>query len=169
MEALKSVGKILDDLKAKRFKPGLASSLAVPFWEVIVGKAVAAHSRPVAFKNKSLLVVCDSSVWCSELESHKTSILEKASSMLGLDMIKDIKLVVKREPRHAEKMAGPEPLPKIDERKFAWAENIAMKVPKPMREAFIGAIISSIVCQQKLKTTFDKSKKPPIKGAGGFR
>ncbi len=169
MEALKSVGKILDDLKAKRFKPGLASSLAVPFWEEIVGKAVAVHSRPAAFKNKSLLVVCDSSVWCSELESHKTSILEKASSMLGPSVIKDIKLVVKRESKHTEKTVGIEQLPKIDERKFAWAESIAMKVPKPMREAFIGAVVGSIVCQQRLKTTFDKSKKPPIKGAGGFR
>lgn len=169
MEPLKNIRKIIDDLKTNRLKPSLVSSLSVPLWEEIVGKPVAAHSKPVSFKNKSLLVICDSSVWCNELESHKSSILEKTTSILGSTIIKEIKLVVKRVPKSSENLINFITLPKLDERKFAWAESVAMEVPKPIREAFLGAIVGSIISQQKPKNTFDKLKKPHIKGAGGFK
>lgn len=61
-------------------------------WKKIVGERVAAHSRPVAVRGRTLIVNVDSSVWLTELSRYfKEKILSKIHDEMGEKRIKDIR------------------------------------------------------------------------------
>jgi predicted nucleic acid-binding Zn ribbon protein len=74
------VPKVLEDL-------GLAGATRVvevaERWAEAVGPEIAAHSRPVLFKEDTLEVAVDSSVWCQQLQLRSPDILAALREALG--------------------------------------------------------------------------------------
>ncbi|MDA1045079.1 MAG: DUF721 domain-containing protein [Verrucomicrobia bacterium] len=62
-------------------------------WTDIVGKDVAAHTRPGVFQGKCLIVYVDSSAWLAELSRiAKRSMLKKLQERLDTSQISDLRL-----------------------------------------------------------------------------
>ncbi len=87
---------LLSDSKFSRGK--LLYRIALE-WSNIVGKELAAHTRPVALSNKGVLTVAGSdSVWLNELAMRKESILRAVSAMAGKKRkIKDVRFIWKQD------------------------------------------------------------------------
>lgn len=88
-----SIGDVLGPLlKRLGLERRLREARIALEWDKIVGEKVAAHSRPVALKGKTLVVNVDSSVWLSELSHYfKGKILEKIHDEMGEKRIRDIR------------------------------------------------------------------------------
>ena len=64
----------------------------VEAWEAAAGTAAAKHSKPVSFKNATVVVNVDRSGWLYELAVQKKEILKKLEERLQGKKIKDIRL-----------------------------------------------------------------------------
>jgi len=64
----------------------------VEAWEAAAGTAAAKHSKPVSFKNATVVVNVDRSGWLYELTVQKKEILKKLEARLKGKKIKDIRL-----------------------------------------------------------------------------
>lgn len=60
-------------------------------WQRTSGKAILAHTRPVAIRRKVLTIEVDSSTWIYELSLKKKKILEAMKKAIGNDKIEDIR------------------------------------------------------------------------------
>jgi len=60
-------------------------------WGDIVGGPIAENTRPAAFKGKLLIVYVSSSTWMQQLQFLKKDIIGKINSVLGEDLIEEIK------------------------------------------------------------------------------
>jgi predicted nucleic acid-binding Zn ribbon protein len=74
------VPKVLDDL-------GIGGAIRVvqvaERWVEAVGPEIAAHCKPVLFKQDTLEVTVDSSVWCQQLQLQSPEILAALREVLG--------------------------------------------------------------------------------------
>jgi len=61
-------------------------------WEAIVGKIIAAHSRPTGIHHKRLYVIVDSPVWLQEMSFYKDDLVEKVNNYYGKKIIKEVSL-----------------------------------------------------------------------------
>ncbi len=62
-------------------------------WEVTMGKAVAAHTRPGVLNNGDLTVYVDSSPWLSELKRYASrEMLANLQKAFGKDTIRSVRL-----------------------------------------------------------------------------
>ena len=64
-------------------------------WQEEVGERVAAHAKPVFFKNGRLFVNVDSSAWLNELKFLKAKIIKQLNEKLEINKVKDIIFKVK--------------------------------------------------------------------------
>ncbi|MBF0226506.1 MAG: DUF721 domain-containing protein [Desulfobacterales bacterium] len=64
------------------------------FWPDIVGEMIAQNSKPIAFKEYTLLVYVSSSPWIQNLQFHKWLIIEKINEVLEKELVRDIKFKV---------------------------------------------------------------------------
>ena len=81
LESLRGlVPQVLEDL-------GLAGATRVvqvaECWVEAVGPEIAAHCRPSLFKDDTLELIVDSSVWCQQLQLQAPEILAALRSVLG--------------------------------------------------------------------------------------
>ena len=60
-------------------------------WDDIVGKMVAEHTRPKAFKGKLLLVTVTNSTWIHHLQFSKKNIIDTINQAYGEDVLDDIR------------------------------------------------------------------------------
>ena len=64
-------------------------------WEAIVGKEVAAHTRPAEIRRGVLLVHVDSSPWFNELNrNHRAQVIVRLRETIGENDIRDIKFKI---------------------------------------------------------------------------
>jgi len=63
-------------------------------WDQTVGPAIAENARPLAFKQKLLLVQVSSPVWIQQLRFLKADLIAKLNQALGEACIEDIKFKV---------------------------------------------------------------------------
>lgn len=63
-------------------------------WPAIVGKQVAAHTRPDTIRFKKLYVVAENSIWLQQLTFLKPDLLEKINAAAGSPIVTDIVLRV---------------------------------------------------------------------------
>jgi predicted nucleic acid-binding Zn ribbon protein len=70
-------------------------------WASIAGTTAAAHTRPVQWKDGTLRVDADSSVWISEFGLRKRELIEAVRNATGRKDLKDIVLRVSARPQGA--------------------------------------------------------------------
>lgn len=63
-------------------------------WDQAVGPAIAENARPLAFKQKLLLVQVSSPIWIQQLRFLKTDLIARLNQALGEACIEDIKFKV---------------------------------------------------------------------------
>ena len=157
MEKIEKVSIVLDRMSTKKYPANVAASLLVPLWTKIVGPTISAHSKPISYKNGRLLIVCESQIWCQELSTQKSLILEKAAQAIGKGIISNVEIIVKREQMQKASQQTECYEIKISERAFAFAEQASESAPKALRESFQKAILSVLVVKMRRKAN---SKKP---------
>lgn len=155
MEKVEKVASIIDRITVKRYPNNVSASLLVPLWSKVVGTSISLHTRPISYRNGQLVVACDSQVWCQELSSQKSLIIQKTKDIVGGGIITDINFFVKKEQIAKQEAKQIEDI-KISEKAFAFAEQASEKAPKPLREAFQRAILSTIIVKIRRKQNNSK-------------
>lgn len=155
MEKIEKVATIIDRITTRRYPNNVSASLLVPLWAKVVGNSISIHTRPISYKNGQLVVACDSQVWCQELSCQKSLIIEKAKGVVGEGIISDVSFYVKKEPVKKQETHQQEEI-KISERAFAFAELASESVPKPLREEFQRAILSTIILKIRRRQNSSK-------------
>jgi predicted nucleic acid-binding Zn ribbon protein len=82
-----------------------AEVLARAAWPQAVGARIAAHTRPVAFRDWRLVVEVEDATWKSQLETMSGQILERLREMAGKDAVRSLEFrlgVPRRQPQRAE-------------------------------------------------------------------
>jgi len=89
------IGKVIQDM-LKNHRLGTDTSLVRVWdvWEDAVGEAIAANTRPAAFKGDLLIVNATSSSWLQQLRFLKAEIIQKINHALGDVPVKDIKFKI---------------------------------------------------------------------------
>jgi predicted nucleic acid-binding Zn ribbon protein len=59
-------------------------------WDVAVGKGIAVHAQPIAFRDGTLTLSVDSAPWMQQLTFLKHDLIAKVNERLGEEMVKDI-------------------------------------------------------------------------------
>jgi hypothetical protein len=144
MEKIEKVASIINRITTKRYPNNVSASLLVPLWSKVVGNSISSHTRPISYKNGQLVVACDSQVWCQELSNQKSLIIEKAKGVVGEGIISDVNFYLKKDAIKKQETPKQEEI-KISEKAFAFAEMASETVPKPLREQFQRAILSTII------------------------
>lgn len=91
---MEEIGKILPSLlrrHVRRADPPLVEILS-PLWPVAAGKAIAEHSRPVAFGSGILTLAVSSSSWATQLQKLAEEIRAEVNSFLGSPVIKKLRV-----------------------------------------------------------------------------
>lgn len=71
-------------------------------WEQLVGKHLAAHSRPFNIKDGQLRISVTSAVWMHKLSYIKWDLLRRINRMAGKELVSDIFLMLEKEDKNAE-------------------------------------------------------------------
>ena len=89
------LGTVIDRVLGQ-YRPSTDASLLKVWdiWEQAVGPAIAANARPVAFKDRLLLVHVSSSTWLYHLRFMQKEMREKINTTLGSDLVHSLKLKV---------------------------------------------------------------------------
>jgi hypothetical protein len=86
-----TLGEVIDKLmKAYRLDGKMKELDVINSWEEMMGKAVAARTRSIQIRNKTLILSIDSSVMREELSFGKTVIILRVNEKAGFEMITDI-------------------------------------------------------------------------------
>jgi predicted nucleic acid-binding Zn ribbon protein len=84
------IGSVLSSVKRQEQAPGNA---LIKDWDAVVGKAVAAHTRPGRLVNGDLTVFVDSSVWLSELQRYaQREMLANLQKACGAGTVRKVRL-----------------------------------------------------------------------------
>jgi predicted nucleic acid-binding Zn ribbon protein len=59
-------------------------------WEQAVGKRIAAHAQPAAFREGTLTLTVDSAPWMQQLSFLKRELVAKVNDQLGYDLVKEL-------------------------------------------------------------------------------
>jgi len=59
-------------------------------WEELAGPHLAAHGRPHAVRDNTLLVEVDSAVWMNKYAYHKWDILKRINGLFGHELVSDL-------------------------------------------------------------------------------
>lgn len=87
-------------------------------WSTIVGKTLAAHTRPVRFQGGYLEVASDGKGWRKQLGSMKQEFRARVNQSWGGNLIREIKFVAaKPGPRRLPRELDNEPAPFVRKRK----------------------------------------------------
>lgn len=77
----------------RRTEPQLAEILA-PLWVRVAGKAIADHSRPVAFSSGALTLETTCATWAGQLQQMQAQIAEAVNAFLGAPVVKELRVRV---------------------------------------------------------------------------
>jgi hypothetical protein len=80
------------------------AQLVLFYWKKIVGKDIAANTRPIRISFTTLLISAKSSAWANNLMMMKIEIISKINSFIGDTLIKDIRFCSYRESEAAAKV-----------------------------------------------------------------
>lgn len=77
-------------------KKGIEQHKALLIWDQVVGKEIAAHTKPAWIKYGILWVIVDDPIWHQELGFLKPQIIEHINQRLDKIKIRGIKFIQKR-------------------------------------------------------------------------
>lgn len=85
------LGEVLDDLGLGVAARALRVS---EVWEEAVGSNTAAHARPLGLRGSTLEVSVETSVWCQQLQMHRSEILAALRAHMGEDAPAELRFLV---------------------------------------------------------------------------
>ncbi len=91
MRKLEPIGAIIKEFLLKSgLKEQMQSADILTLWEEVTGPVVAKNSQAMTFKDGTLFVEVESSVWLQQLTCLKYFYIEKLNEQLGSQLIQDI-------------------------------------------------------------------------------
>ena len=90
--SIKPIGSALDELvKSLGIKKKLQEYDAVIYWEQVVGEQIARITTARRITQGVLFVHVKTSTWRNELSLRKKEIVDKLNTVIGFEVVKDIK------------------------------------------------------------------------------
>jgi predicted nucleic acid-binding Zn ribbon protein len=90
--SIKTVGSAIDELvKSLGIQKKLQEYDAVLYWEMVVGDRIARMTTATRILQGVLFVQVKTSTWRNELALRKNEIKDKLNTLLGSEIVKDIK------------------------------------------------------------------------------
>jgi len=114
---MERAGKILGGALRRLKKPEAALAWLSAAWPSVVGRALAAHTRPVRCSDGRLEVAADSKVWQKQLESMKSEFCARVNQAWGGELVQEVKFLTKPGPRRLSREADNDYLPFIRRRR----------------------------------------------------
>ena len=115
---MQRAGEILGGAVRRMDRPEAAVAWLESSWATIVGKTLAAHTRPARCKDGCLEVAADGKAWRKQLESMKVEFCARVNQAWGGKLIREIKFVAgKPGPRRALRELDNEHTPFVRRRK----------------------------------------------------
>jgi hypothetical protein len=106
---MEEIGKSLPAIFSRQLRrggPQLAEILA-PLWARATGRAIAEHSRPVAFTAGTLTLETHCRTWAAQLLQMQAQIAEKVNAFLGAPVVKELRVRVAANARAWDAAAQP--------------------------------------------------------------
>lgn len=91
---MEEIGRILPAVfkrHVRRADPPLVELLA-PLWPRVAGKAIAQHSRPIAFADRTLTLAVSCPSWTAQLRMMSEDIRAKINSFLGGPIVRTLRV-----------------------------------------------------------------------------
>ena len=84
-------------------RPATPLALVQASWPEVVGPVVAAHAAPVALRDGTLEVGCDSAVWAQEVELLQGELIAALAAAEGLPQVTSLRARTGRPPVRGER------------------------------------------------------------------
>lgn len=115
---MQRAGEILGRAVRRMDRPEAAIAWLESSWTTIVGKTLAAHTRPAGCKDGCLEVAADGKAWKKQLESMKVEFCARVNQAWGGNLVREIKLVAaKPGPKRVRRELDNEHTPFVRRRK----------------------------------------------------
>lgn len=115
---MQRAGEILGRVVRKIERPEAALAWLTSSWITIVGKTLAAHTRPIRCKDGCLEVAADGKGWRKQLESMKSEFSARVNQAWGGRLVGEIKFVAaKPGPKRVSRELDNEHTPFIRKRR----------------------------------------------------
>src|ERR1700677_5222048 len=101
-------GKLLGGVLRRLDRPEAALAWLTSAWPKVVGKILAAHTKPIRCEAGRLEIVADGKAWQKQLESMKKEFCERVNQDWGGNLVREVKLTPNPAPnrvpreRHTE-------------------------------------------------------------------
>jgi hypothetical protein len=91
---MEKIGKILPAVFGKRVRQGELGLVQIlePLWSQVAGKAIALHSRPVAYEAGTLTLVADGWSWTLQLRTMSEQIRAEINRFLGGAVVRKVRV-----------------------------------------------------------------------------
>lgn len=110
-------GEILGKLVRKMNRPEAALAWLTGSWSAIVGKTLAAHTRPIQCHNGCIEIAADGKGWRKQLESMKAEFCTRINEAWGGRLVREVKFVAKPGPKRVTRELDNEHTPFVRKRR----------------------------------------------------
>ena len=115
---MERAGEFLGKVVRKLERPEASIAWLTGSWTTVVGKTLAAHTRPVRYHAGCLEVAADGKGWRKQLESMKSEFRARVNEAWGGNLIREIKFVAaKPGPKRVSREMDNEHTPFVRRRK----------------------------------------------------
>jgi predicted nucleic acid-binding Zn ribbon protein len=104
---MQKAGDLLGGAVRRMKRPEATIAWLASAWPTIVGKMLAAHTRPLRCENGRLEIAADRKDWKSQLEPMREEFCARINQAWGGKLVKEVKFVA--TPRTVSKADGPKP------------------------------------------------------------
>jgi predicted nucleic acid-binding Zn ribbon protein len=101
---MERAGHLLGRTLRRLDRPEAALAWLSSSWPQIVGKALAARTRPIRCENGRLEIAAEGKAWQKQLESMKSEFRARINQAWGGNLIRDIKFTVKPGPKRSREL-----------------------------------------------------------------
>ncbi|HVB57272.1 MAG TPA: DUF721 domain-containing protein [Candidatus Acidoferrales bacterium] len=115
---MEKAGEFLGRVVRRLERPEAALAWLTSSWAAVVGKTLAAHTRPVRCESGCLEVSADGKAWRKQLESMKSEFCARVNQAWGGNLVHEIKFVAaKPGPKRVSREMDNEHTPFVRRRK----------------------------------------------------
>jgi predicted nucleic acid-binding Zn ribbon protein len=115
---MERAGEFLGRVVRRLGRPEAALAWLTSTWPTIVGKALAAHTRPVRCDANCLELTADGKAWQSQIESMQREVCARINQAWGGNLVRQVKVVAAHPgPRRISHEADNEHIPFIRRRR----------------------------------------------------
>jgi predicted nucleic acid-binding Zn ribbon protein len=105
--SMERAGEFLGKVVRKLERPEASLAWLAGSWATVVGKTLAAHTKPVRYQSGCLEIAADGKGWKKQLESMKQEFRARVNQAWGGNLVREIKFVAakpgpKRVPRELD-------------------------------------------------------------------